>query len=121
LDPLAERPEPAQALLVRDGRVRGRGGRQHVEPRRTERAELRAELGPLPEEAAVGLLADERDRTRMELGRHALDALGVEVAAAQVARAGCRAIRGVRRAVAESEQLELLARVELPRREPRVV
>ena len=71
-----QRTEPAQPLVVRHGCVRGRRRRQHVERRRAERAPLRAELGPLVEETAVGLLADERDRDRVELDRDALEPLG---------------------------------------------
>src|SRR5581483_12419935 len=86
-----------------------------------ERARLRAELGPLPEEAAVGLLADERDRVRREVEREPLEPCAVEVAAAQVAGAGRRPVGGVRDPVAERQELELLGRVEAARREAAVV
>ena len=62
-----QRTEPAQALGVRHGRVRGRGRRQHVE-RRSGRACATAGRAPAARRrAAVGLLADERDRDRVEL------------------------------------------------------
>ena len=75
---------------------------------RADRPQLRPELGPLGEEAAVCLLADERDRARFELARDPLEPRRVEVAAPQVARAGRRAVRGVGDAETELEQVELL-------------
>ena len=117
-----ERAEPAQPLGVRDGGVRGRGRRQHEERRRAERAQLRAELGPLAEERR-GRPPCRRTRSRAAAARAASRSsrARVEVAAAQVARAGRRPVRGVRHAVAELEQRELLLRVEEPRREAGVV
>ena len=56
-----------------------------------------------------------------QLAGDPLEPRAVEVAAAQVARAGRRAVRGVRDAVAELEERELLLRIEEPRREARVV
>jgi hypothetical protein len=66
---------------------------------------LRAELRPLAERAAVGLLPDEADRLRAQLERDPLQALGraLEVAAAEVARAGRRPEGGVRDAEAEPQ------------------
>ena len=122
LDPGAQLAEPAQPLLVGNGGVGRRGRRQHEEARAgRQRAQLRAEVGPLVEEPAVGLLADERDRARGQLPREPLEARPVEVAAAQVARAGRRARGGVRDAEAELEQAELLLRVVQARREAGVV
>ena len=120
-EPVAQRLEPLQPLDVRNRGVRGRRRRQHEEPRRRQRPDLRAELGPVAERAAVGLLADERDCARPQLARHLLEAGRVEVAAPQVARAGRRPVRGVRDADAELEQGELLLRVVEPRREAAVV
>ena len=75
------------------------------------------------ERPAVGLLADERDRSGAELEGDAPEPVGRirEVGTTQVARPGGRAGGRVRRADAVVEQLELLARLEQPRREPRVV
>jgi hypothetical protein len=108
-----------QPLGPRHGRVRGRGRREHEERRLAEAALLRPEIGALAEGAAVGLLADEADRPRPQLERDPLEPLGRarEVAAAQVAGARRRPVRRVRDADPELEQLELLARVEEPRRE----
>ena len=102
--------KPAQPLLPRHGRVGGRGRGQHEERRLAEAALLQPELGPLAERAAVGLLADEPDRARLELARDPLEPLGRagEVAPAEVARAGRRAVGGVRDADPVVEQLELL-------------
>ena len=77
--------------------------------------------GRSPNDAAVGLLADERDRARPQLAGEPLEPPAVEVAAAEVARARRRPVGGVRHAVAELEQLELLRRLVEPRREARVV
>lgn len=59
---------------------------------------LQAELGPLAERAPVGLLADERDRARAQLGRDPTEAVGRarEVTGAKVARAWGRTVGGVR-------------------------
>ena len=121
LEPVVERAEPVEALGVRDGGVRGRGRGQDVESGRAERPHLRPELGALAEGAAVGLLADERDRARPKLLGDLREPRPVEVAAPKVARAGRRAVGGVRDAVAERQQIELLGRVVEPRREPAVV
>ena len=88
---------------------------------RAERAPLRAELGPLVEETAVRLLADERDRAGSSSTATRSSRSAIEVAASQVARAGCRPRRRVRDAEAELEQRELLLRVEEARREAGVV
>ena len=101
-----------QPLGVGNRGVGRRGRREDEERRRAERAQLRSELGALAEGAAVGLLADERDRARLQLVGETLEPRAVEVAAAQVARARRRPVRGVRHAVAELEQVELLGRVE---------
>ncbi len=105
--------KPAQPLRPRHRGVRGRGRGEHEERRLAEAALLRPELRPLAERAAVGLLADEADRARLELERDPLQPLGRagEVALAQVAGAGRRAVGGVGDADPELEQLELLARV----------
>jgi hypothetical protein len=74
---------------------------------------LQPELWPLAERAAVGLLADEPDRARLQVERDPLQPLrrAGEVALAQVAGAGRRAVGGVGDADAEPEQLELLLRL----------
>src|SRR5205823_1140909 len=71
----------------------------------------------LAERAAVRLLADEADPSRFVLARNLLDSLAVEVAAAQIAGAGRRAIRRVRDPDPLPQHLELLARRVQPRRE----
>ena len=115
--------EPAQSLGPRDRRVRGRGGREHEDPRLAERPLLHAELGPLAERAAVRLLADERDPRRSQLARDLLQARGRarEVRPAQIARPRRRAVRSVRHADPLPQQLELLRGLIEPRREPRRV
>ena len=102
--------EPAQPLRPRHGGVRGRGGRKDEEPRVAERPLLEAELRPHAERAAVRLLADEGEPRRPQLARDPLETLGGagEVGAAQVARAGRRAVGGVRDADSLLEQGELL-------------
>ena len=112
--------KPAQPLVPRHRRVGGRGRGKHEERRLAEAALLQPELGPLAERAAVRLLADEADRARPQLERDPLQPLGraVEVGLAEVAGPGRRAVGGVRDADPEPEQLELLARVVEPRREP---
>jgi hypothetical protein len=84
---------------------------------------LQPELRPLPERAAVGLLADEPDRARAQLVGDPLQSRGRagEVAAAEVARAARRAQGRVGDAVAELQQLELLGGLELPGREAGLV
>ena len=84
---------------------------------------MRAELGALAERAAVGLLADEADRPRLQLERDPLQPLGRarEVGAPEVAGAGGRPVRGVGDAEPELQQLELLARLVEARREARGV
>ena len=86
-----------------------------------ERPLLHAEPGPLAERAAICLLADEAEPAGLELARDLLEPLGRagEVAAPQVARAGRRAVRGVRDADPFLQQLELLRRLVEPRREAR--
>ena len=81
---------------------------------------LEAVLRTLPERAAVRLLADEGDHARPQLPRQPLEPLGAarEVAGTKVTRAGRRPVGGVRDADAEREQLELLRRLEEPRRKP---
>ena len=71
---------------------------------------LYAELRPDAEGAAVRLLADEGEPHRPQLARDALEPLGGsgEVGAAQVARAGSRAVGGVRDADPFLEEGELL-------------
>ena len=73
-EPGVELGEPPQPVGIRDGCVRGRGRGQYEEPDVVDRALLRAELGALAERAAVGLLADERDRSRTQLEPELLDA-----------------------------------------------
>ncbi len=121
LEPVVERAEPEEPLAEGDGSVRGRGRGEDEERGLHERAQLRPELGPLAEGAAVGLLADEGERERPQLAREPGEPAGVEVAAVQVAGAGRRAVGGVRDAVAELEELELRRRVDQPRREAGVV
>ena len=123
LEPVPERAEPAQPLGVRNCGVRGRGRREDEEADVADRSLLRPVVGAGAERSAVGLLADERDRSRAELEGDAPEAVGRvrEVGATQVARPGGRAGGRVRRADAVVEQLELLARLEQPRREPGVV
>ena len=84
---------------------------------------LEPELGAFPEHAAVGLLADEGDRSRLQFRRDTLEALdgSGEVAATEVAGAGGRPVGGVGDADAQPEELLLLLRVEQPRREARFV
>src|SRR5581483_10976476 len=103
--PAGELLEPAQALVPRDRGVRRRGRRQDEEPGLAEPPLLQAERRTLVEEAAVGLLADEGDPLRPELVGEPLDPGAVEVAAAQVARAGRRPVGGVRDADALLQQL----------------
>ena len=121
LEPVVERAEPAEPLGVGHRGVRRRGRREDEERGVVELARLRAELGALAEDAAVGLLADEGDRVRPELVGQLLEPAGVEVAAPEVARARRRAVRGVGHAEPELEQLELLLGLEEPRREAGVV
>src|SRR5204862_6452330 len=85
-------------------------------------AGLDAELRALTEGAAVGLLADERDPGRLQLGCEALEALGGtrEVRPPQVARPARRPVGGVREADAVLRRVELLVRAQEPRREARV-
>ena len=111
--------KPAQPLVPRHRGVRRRGRRQHPERRLGEAALLRAQLGPLAEGAAIGLLADEADRARPELDGDPLEARrrAGEVGAAKIARARRGARRRVRDADPEREQLELLRRLVEPRRE----
>ena len=80
-----------------------------------------AELRPLVERAAVGLLADEADPTRVQLLCDPLEALrsAREVRAPQIARPGGRAVGGVRDADAVLQQLELLRGIVEPGREVR--
>src|SRR5207302_3169527 len=122
-EPITERAEPVQPLGVRDRRIRGRGRREHEEPDVVDRPLLRPELRALAERTAVGLLADERDRPRPELEPEGLEPLGraLEVAAAKISRSRRRAQSRVRDPVAVVEELELLLRRELSRREPGVV
>jgi hypothetical protein len=84
---------------------------------------LRAQLRPLAEGAAIGLLADETDRARLELERDPLQPLrrAGEIRLAEVAGAGSRAVGGVGDADPELEEVELLGRVVEPRREARSV
>ena len=111
---LVQRAEPAQPLLPRNGGVRGRGRGQDEERRLAEAAALQAVLGPLAERPAIRLLADERDHARPQLARERLEPLRAarEVAGAEIARAGRRAVGGVRDADPERQQVELLRRVE---------
>ena len=111
--------EPAQPLLPRHGSVRGRRRRQHEEPRLAERRSCTPSSGRSPNVPAVRLLADERDPRRAERRARAFEPLrrAGEVGAAEVARAGRRPRRRVRRADPVLEQLELLRGLELPRRE----
>ena len=113
--------EPAEPLVPGDGSVRRRGRRQHVEQRVGEAALLQAELRALAERAAVGLLADEAEPAGLKRMRDLLEPLrrAGEVAAPQVARAGRRAVRGVRDADPFLQQVELLRRLVEPRREAR--
>jgi hypothetical protein len=80
-------------------------------------------LGSLSEGSAVGLLAYEGERSRLKLGGHTLEALGRagEIAAAEVAGAGRRPVRGVRDADAQPEELVLLLGIEQSRCEARLV
>jgi len=73
---------------------------------------LDAEVRPLAERAAIGLLADEREPLRPQLAGDRFEALGGagEVAATQVAGTGRCAVRGVRDADSLLEQRELLLR-----------
>lgn len=81
---------------------------------------MQAELRPLAEGSAVGLLADEADRLRPQLESDLLEPLrrAGEVALAEIAGAGRRSVGRVRDPDPELEQLELLARLVEPRREP---
>src|SRR5204863_3708317 len=81
------------------------------------------ELRPLAERAAVRLLADEREPSRLELPRDPLEAFrrAREVGAAQIARPRSRPVRRVRHADALPQELELLRRLVEPRGEPRRV
>ena len=63
----AQRSKPAQSLLLRDCRVRRRGGRKDEEPRGAQTALLQAVVGPLSKDAFVGRLADERDELGPEV------------------------------------------------------
>ena len=102
------------------GDVEGRTNRRAL----TERARLGAERRPLAERAAVRLLADERDARRPQLARDALEPrpdASAKSAGAQVARAGRRPQGGVGDADPEPEELALLGRRELARRQPRRV
>src|SRR5215211_8646704 len=103
--------EPLLALGPRDGRVRGRRGREHEQPRAAEPALLLSEFGPLAERAVVRLLADEAEPVRLQVARKPLEPLGgaVEVAAPQVPGALRRPVRGVRQADPVFERLVLLA------------
>ena len=121
LDPLPQRPKPAESLGEGHRGVGGRGRGEDEEPGRGERSQLGPEIGTLAERAPVGLLADERDRARAQVASNPLQPAGVEVGAAQVPRAGSRPVRGVRDAEAEREQLELLGRVEETRCEARLM
>ena len=114
LEPVAERDEPAPTLVVGNGRVGRRGRREDEEPDVVERPDLRAELRPLAEDAAEGLLADERDRPRTQLGGDPLEALGRarEVGTAQVAGAlsSCDTRRSSRRSRARGARTARAAR-----------
>src|SRR5207253_2575239 len=100
--------EPAQALAPRDSRVGGRRGRQHEEPRPGQPTVLLAELRPLLEHPAIGLLPDEGDPPRPEGHGEMLEPFGGsgEVSLAQVSGPGRRARRGVRDADAFVQQGE---------------
>src|SRR5579859_1583659 len=78
-------PKPAQPFAPRHGSVRRRGRREHEKPRVGEPALLHPELRPLPERAAVRLLADERDPAGLQLARDPLEMRAVEVALAEIA------------------------------------
>jgi hypothetical protein len=84
---------------------------------------LQTEVGPLSEDAAECLLADEGDHARAQVAGDALQAVGRagEVPAAEVAGAGRRPVGGVRDADAQGGQLVLLLRSEQARREAGVV
>ncbi len=71
-------------------------------------------LGPLAKRPPVGLLADECDRSRSQLTRKRLEPVGTprEVRGAEIARAGRRAVRRVRDADPERQEVELLDRIE---------
>jgi len=76
-------------------------------------------VGTLAEGAAVGLLADERDHPGTELAGERLKPLSAarEVAGAEIARTGRRAVGRIRDADPKRQQLELLGRVEEAGRE----
>jgi hypothetical protein len=123
LQPAAERAKPAEALGVRNGSVGRRGRGQDEESYVVDRALLRTELGALTEHSAVGLLADERDCDRAQVERDASEPFGRarEIAAAEIARARCRPVGGIRDPDGEARQVELLARIEQAWRESRFV
>ena len=123
VEPPLERAEPLEPLGVGNGGVRGRGRGEDEEADVADRPLLGTELGTDAKDAAVGLLADERDRSRAQLERDSLEPLGRarEVGPAEIARTGGRASGGVRQPDPEAESLELLARLERSRCEAGVV
>ncbi len=76
-------------------------------------------LRPIAKRPAIGLLADERDHAGPERAGERLEPFGtpLEVACPEVSGAGRRAVGGIRDADSESQQLELLGRLEEARRE----
>ena len=119
-DELGQRPEPTQPLLPGNGCVRGRGRGENEERGVAEAPPLEPVLGTFAERPSVRLLADERDRARLEIPCERFEAhrAAGEVTRAQVARAGSCSIGRVCDADAEREQVELLAGVDKPGSEP---
>src|SRR5262245_49401547 len=76
LEPVLERAEPLESLGVGNRGVRGRSRREDEQSDVAESSLLRAVVRALAERAAVGLLADERDRTRPELEGDAPEPFG---------------------------------------------
>ena len=124
LEPGAERGEPAQALGVGNGGVGRRRRRQDEETDVAQRRVLRRRA-PAGRRRRRGRPPCRRTRARADDSSPAIRSRrssgALEVAAAKVAGALRRAVRGVRHADPELEQGELLVRLEEPRREAGVV
>ena len=118
-DHCRQRLEPMEALRPGHRRVGRRRRRQDEQTGVGQGPRLEAELGSLPERAAIGLLADERHDARRQLRRDPPEPFRAarEVGRAQVARSGRRAQGGVRDADAVPEHLGLPLGAEQLRRQ----